>query len=147
MAEEVGFDKIWRKLAQVEDLRTVILDGLRVAEAKSDSEESIATSCPKIQHLDLSKNLFATIAPVVDICAELRGLRRLSIKYARREVKAIFPRVFAPITLAFTNIGWVLCVFFCLVEIDSHTSCEMPRWIGCGMLSLMLSSCRCRKRC
>ncbi|KAG5939152.1 hypothetical protein E4U59_003294 [Claviceps monticola] len=79
VAEEVGFDKIWRKLAQVEDLRTVILDGLRVAEAKSDSEESIAASCPKIQHLDLSKNLFETISPVVDICAELRGLRRLSI--------------------------------------------------------------------
>ncbi|KAG5981538.1 hypothetical protein E4U55_002842 [Claviceps digitariae] len=79
VAEEVGFDKIWKRLAQVEDLRTVIVDGLRVAVAKTEAEESIAASCPSIVHLDLSRNLFETIGPVVDICSELRGLRKLSI--------------------------------------------------------------------
>ncbi|KAG6037948.1 hypothetical protein E4U41_004631 [Claviceps citrina] len=79
VAEEVGFDKIWRKLARVEDLRTVIVDGLRVAVAGADGGESIAETCPSIVHLDLSRNLFETIGPVVDICSELRGLRRLSI--------------------------------------------------------------------
>ncbi|KAG6003304.1 hypothetical protein E4U21_002192 [Claviceps maximensis] len=80
VAEEVGFDKIWSKLSRVEHLKTVIVDGLRVAVAKTDEEgESIAASCPSIVHLDLSRNLFETIGPVVDICSELRGLRRLSI--------------------------------------------------------------------
>ncbi|KAG5952447.1 hypothetical protein E4U53_000833 [Claviceps sorghi] len=79
VAEQVGFDKIWRRLAQVEHLRTVIVDGLRVAVAKTEADESIAASCPSIVHLDLSRNLFETIGPVVDICSELAGLRRLSI--------------------------------------------------------------------
>lgn len=79
VAEEVGFDKVWKKLAQVKDLRTVILDGLRIAVAKTTADESIAETCPSIVHLDLSRNLFETIGPVVDICSELRGLRRLSI--------------------------------------------------------------------
>ncbi|KAK2591777.1 hypothetical protein QQS21_010536 [Conoideocrella luteorostrata] len=79
VAEEVGFDKIWKKLAQVKDLKIVILDGMRVAVARQDGDESIAESCPSIVHVDLSRNLFETIGPVVDVCAELKGLRKLSI--------------------------------------------------------------------
>ncbi|KAG8428315.1 hypothetical protein J3459_004022 [Metarhizium acridum] len=79
VAEEVGFDKVWKKLAQVKDLKIVILDGMRMAVARQDGDGSIAESCPSIEHLDLSRNLFETIGPVVEICAELKKLRKLSI--------------------------------------------------------------------
>ncbi|TWU77106.1 hypothetical protein ED733_008200 [Metarhizium rileyi] len=79
VAEEVGFDKIWEKLAQVKDLKIVILDGMRIAVARQDGGDSIAETCPSISHVDLSRNLLETIGPVVDICAELKALRRLSI--------------------------------------------------------------------
>ncbi|EFY90816.1 tubulin-specific chaperone, putative [Metarhizium acridum CQMa 102] len=79
VAEEVGFDKVWKKLAQVKDLKIVILDGMRMAIARQDGDGSIAESCPSIVHLDLSRNLFETIGPVVEICAELKKLRKLSI--------------------------------------------------------------------
>ncbi|KID90223.1 Cytoskeleton-associated protein, Gly-rich domain protein [Metarhizium guizhouense ARSEF 977] len=79
VAEEVGFDKIWKKLAQVKDLKIVILDGMRIAVSRQDGDGSIAESCPSIVHVDLSRNLFETIGPVVDICAELKTLRKLSI--------------------------------------------------------------------
>ena len=80
VAEEVGFDKIWKKLAQVKDLKIVILDGMRMAVAREEGDDSIAESCPSIVHVDLSRNLFETIGPVVDICAELKTLRKLTIK-------------------------------------------------------------------
>ncbi|KHO00108.1 Cytoskeleton-associated protein, Gly-rich domain protein [Metarhizium album ARSEF 1941] len=79
VAEEVGFDKIWKKLAQVKDLKVVILDGMRIAVSRQDGDDSIAESCPNITHVDLSRNLFETIGPVADICAELKTLRKLSI--------------------------------------------------------------------
>ncbi|KAG5929458.1 hypothetical protein E4U42_005821 [Claviceps africana] len=115
VAEQVGFDKIWRQLAQVEQLRTVILDGLRVAVAGTEADESIAASCPSIAHLDLSRNLFETIGPVVDICSELSGLRRLSINgnrfghLLRDESLRRMPDAFAHVTelsLQETLLSW-----------------------------------------
>ncbi|QUC17862.1 uncharacterized protein UV8b_02103 [Ustilaginoidea virens] len=79
VAEEVGFDKIWTKLSRIADLRIVILDGMRISVAKQHARESIADTCPSIVHVDLSRNLFETIDPVVRICAELRQLRKLSL--------------------------------------------------------------------
>jgi hypothetical protein len=80
VAEEVGFDKIWKKLAQVKELKIVILDCMRMAVAQQEGDESIAESCPRIVHVDLSRNLFESIGPVVDICTQLATLRKLSIK-------------------------------------------------------------------
>lgn len=80
VAEEMGFDKIRRRLARVADLRIVILDGMRVAAAAHDGEGRVADTCPGIAHLDLSRNLFERLGPVVDICAQLPALRRLSLK-------------------------------------------------------------------
>lgn len=82
VAEERGFDAIRRRLAQVERLKVVILDGLRVADAVRPSERPVAETCPSIVQLDLSRNLFETVRPVVDICAELGSLTNLSLKYA-----------------------------------------------------------------
>ncbi|KAM4055067.1 CAP-Gly domain-containing protein [Hirsutella rhossiliensis] len=79
VAEEMGFDKVRRKLAQLVDLRIVILDGMRVVAAAQDGEGRVADTCPSIAHLDLSRNLFERLGPVVDVCAELPALRRLSL--------------------------------------------------------------------
>ncbi|EPE08919.1 tubulin-specific chaperone e [Ophiostoma piceae UAMH 11346] len=81
VAEEVGFDKVRRQLAQIETLKVVILDGvcvLRVAD-KDKEAESIRDVCPSITDLDLSRNLFTEFATVVDICRELPNLRNLRI--------------------------------------------------------------------
>lgn len=80
VAEEVGFDKIRRKLARVEDIKIVTLDGMCIAVARGDAEKPIGETCPNITQLDLSRNLFEKLSPVVDICRELPKLRKLHIK-------------------------------------------------------------------
>ncbi|KAM6539408.1 hypothetical protein FALCPG4_001215 [Fusarium falciforme] len=80
-AEEVGFEKIRRKQANVAELTVVILEDLQVATPRAEDEEEgvIAKTCPKITQLDLSRNLFERLDPVLDICRELPNLQHLSI--------------------------------------------------------------------
>lgn len=81
-AQEMGFDKIRRQLARVEDLKVVILDGMLVAEAKGARDEgSVSERCPSITQLDLSRNLIRSMDVVVDICVDLPALRSLSLKF------------------------------------------------------------------
>lgn len=80
VAEEMGFDKIRQKLAQVRDLKIVIVDGLRVACATTDQEGSVKDTCPNIRQLDLSRNLLEHLDPVVEICSDLPLLRNLALK-------------------------------------------------------------------
>ncbi|KAI0385801.1 Thioesterase/thiol ester dehydrase-isomerase [Hypomontagnella monticulosa] len=79
VAEEVGFDKIQRKQAQLSELKVVIVDGARIASAYSDGDEQIAKAFPKIVELDLSRNLFQQVGTVVTICSELPALRSLRL--------------------------------------------------------------------
>lgn len=83
VAEEVGFEKIQRKQARLEDLKIVILDDMLVATARDETEDegSITKTCPKIRQLDLSRNLFDRLGPVLDVCRELPALQSLTIKY------------------------------------------------------------------
>ena len=90
VAEEIGFDKARRKLAQLGELKVVILDGSRIAYAShpagssqniEDNGQSISQVCPKITELDVSRNLFEHFGTVVDICAELSLVRSLRVKY------------------------------------------------------------------
>ncbi|KAG8674478.1 hypothetical protein FPOAC2_00501 [Fusarium poae] len=80
-AEEVGFEKIRRKQANIGELTIVILDDLQVASARADdeSEGTITKTCPKITQLDLSRNLFQHLDPVFDICRELPNLQHLTL--------------------------------------------------------------------
>ena len=80
VAEEVGFEKIRRKQADLAELKHAILDGARIAFPYAEGDERIGTTCPKVIDLELSRNLFTRIAPVVDICSELPGLRSLRLK-------------------------------------------------------------------
>ncbi|KAL2005838.1 hypothetical protein VTN00DRAFT_10331 [Thermoascus crustaceus] len=89
VAEEVGFEKIRKQLAELQELKIVLLDGLRIAGVlASDAEESekrdealrdIEKTCPKIIELDLSRNLLRRWVDVWDICRQLKQLRLLKL--------------------------------------------------------------------
>ncbi|KAF6845281.1 Tubulin-specific chaperone E [Colletotrichum musicola] len=74
-AEEVGFDKIRRQLARVEDLTIVILDGARIAVDIQPGDKGVKETSPLISELELSRNLFEDFGQVVRICKELESLR------------------------------------------------------------------------
>ncbi|KAI6783697.1 tubulin-specific chaperone [Emericellopsis cladophorae] len=78
VAQEMGFDKIQRQLAKLEDLKIVILDGMKVAGIREE-EGKIGQTCPSIMQLDLSRNLLEKVQDVVHICRELGALRELSL--------------------------------------------------------------------
>ncbi|KAF4768529.1 hypothetical protein HAV15_002858 [Penicillium sp. str.  len=89
VVEEVGFDKIRKQLAELQELRIVLLDGLRVvgvlASSSQDqvlhSEEAqkIGETCPKITELDLSRSLLSRWRDVWDICNQLKHLNKLKL--------------------------------------------------------------------
>ncbi|KAL5092496.1 hypothetical protein Trisim1_001049 [Trichoderma cf. simile WF8] len=86
VAQEMGFDKIWRRQSRLRETKIVILDGLRVAVARTEGDvneegvaATIAETAPKIVELDLSRNLFERFGPVLDICRDLKDLQKLSI--------------------------------------------------------------------
>ncbi|KAF3389610.1 Tubulin-specific chaperone E [Penicillium rolfsii] len=89
VVEEVGFDKIRKQLAELQELRIVLLDGMRIAGVLSSYEQSepevleaakeIATTCPKIEELDLSRNLLCSWRHVWDICNQLKELKKLKL--------------------------------------------------------------------
>lgn len=80
IAEEVGFEKTRSKQAQLSELRYAVLDGSRIATVYEEGDPSIADTCPRVVELDLSRNLFKRIGPVVAICSELPRLRELRLK-------------------------------------------------------------------
>jgi hypothetical protein len=89
VVEEVGFEKIRKQLAELQELKIVLLDGLRVSGVLSCEEspkkrqeelERIETACPKIVELDLSRNLLRQWVDVYDICRQLKQLSSLKLK-------------------------------------------------------------------
>lgn len=80
VAEEVGFDKIRAQLAQLNELKIVLVDGLRISSAETP-DKKIKDVCPKIVELDLSRNLFPSIREIMQICNELDNLKLLKLKY------------------------------------------------------------------
>jgi hypothetical protein len=91
IVEEVGFEKIRRLLAQLHELRIVLLDGMRMKGVLADQNASAAERqlelqrireiCPKITELDMSRNLLQGWKEVTDICLQLGELRVLKLKY------------------------------------------------------------------
>ncbi|KAJ5230724.1 hypothetical protein N7489_011432 [Penicillium chrysogenum] len=89
VVEEVGFDKIRKQLAELQELRIVLLDGLRVVGvlasydqdqvSHSEAAQKIGETCPKITELDLSRSLLSRWRDVWDICNQLKHLKRLKL--------------------------------------------------------------------
>lgn len=77
--QEVGFDKIRSKLAQLSELKIVLVDGLRISKAEAP-EDSIERDCPMIMELDLSRNLFEGWEEIINICKKLNNLQTLKLK-------------------------------------------------------------------
>ena len=75
--EEVGFEKIRQQLAELQELRIVILDGACIANVDSD----LNTRNLKIVELDLSRNLLEGWYDVIAICNSLDFLRSLRLEY------------------------------------------------------------------
>lgn len=95
-AEEVGFDKIRKQLANLHELRIVILDGLCMSRPISRLKQNqgfegleawptgctdVRDACPKVNELDLSRNLFEEWREVASICEQLDELRSLRVEY------------------------------------------------------------------
>lgn len=80
IAYEVGFDKIRAQLAQLNELKIVIVDGMKIDKAETE-EKKIREVCPKIVELDLSRNLFQSLNEVTKVCGELGNLRSLTLRY------------------------------------------------------------------
>jgi hypothetical protein len=90
VVEEVGFDKIRKQLAELQELRIVLLDGLRIVgvspsydqdhDPDSEAAQTIGLTCPKITELDLSRSLLSQWRDVWDICNQLKHLKRLKLK-------------------------------------------------------------------
>ena len=103
IVQEVGFEKIRKQLAELQELRIVLLDGLCIAGLRaqpwsrsSDDQEwldelgHITKTCPRITELDLSRNLLENWIDVVGICRALPDLRVLKLKYVyQKEVTPI----------------------------------------------------------
>ncbi|KAH9901505.1 hypothetical protein C8Q73DRAFT_678068 [Cubamyces lactineus] len=96
--EAVGLDKIRGKLARLERLREVSLDGECVSRADLPGE--IERTCPGIRGLDLSKNLLPGWDVVASIATELRDLRSLSLNQNRLRP----PQLLRPDTAAFRRL-------------------------------------------
>ncbi|GAB7348580.1 hypothetical protein MBLNU459_g6966t1 [Dothideomycetes sp. NU459] len=99
-AEEVGFDKVARQQAQLQNLKIVVLDGLLIQSSSEEisrrnsvvnvvKSESIEETCPNVTELDLGRNLFESIEEIASICAELDILLSLKLNGNRlRDVSA-----------------------------------------------------------
>ena len=89
MVEEVGFDRIWKQLSVLEELKIVLLDTLCLravsldleALAIAQAQKDLSRACPKIQELDLSRNLLETWDDVAEICRPLKHLKILKVGY------------------------------------------------------------------
>lgn len=90
VAEEVGFDQARERLANLAELKVVLLDGLLVHGVLASADENhhgeyaaeldrIEKTLPKTTDLDLSRNLLEDWNDVADICSRLKDLKHLRL--------------------------------------------------------------------
>ena len=82
--EEVGFDKVQAQLADLQHLRVVLLDGMRIGKicneeqvVSSEDVKDIREICPEVVDLDVGRNLFEEWSEVLDIAVQLGKLTSL----------------------------------------------------------------------
>ena len=88
--EEVGFEKIARRLANLKALRILLVDTARIHRPEARATEAgpansdlrsrdVREACPAVVELDLSRNLFEEWAEITDICRQLPHLNNLRL--------------------------------------------------------------------
>ncbi|KAF1989515.1 RNI-like protein [Aulographum hederae CBS 113979] len=118
--EEVGFDKIRKQLAELDALRIVLLDHLRISRPVTDGiarswngegsydvrdrQWEIKQTCPKITDLDLSYNVFEDWREVASICEELPALKSLRVSGNRFRIVELSAQERTHFTVVFQNI-------------------------------------------
>ncbi|QDS74675.1 hypothetical protein FKW77_009537 [Venturia effusa] len=107
--EEVGFDKVRKQQAGLGDLKIVLLDGLCVdqhvtTDCLPNALPQIREVCPRIEELDLSRNLLSRWGAIAAICEQLINLKSLRLDGNRIEsvgfdhpARLFFKRVFGEI--------------------------------------------------
>lgn len=93
----------------------MVLDSMLIR--YSNSFEDIQTTCPQITSLDLSRNLFISLATVAEICRPLQNLRSLRLTGNRLWNIALSDEL----SSAFQKVEWLSLNMCCLYwdEIES----------------------------
>ncbi|KAI9144143.1 hypothetical protein BKA69DRAFT_1054885 [Paraphysoderma sedebokerense] len=81
LVETYGFEKITKKQSNLDKLVEVSLVNFDICQA--DPETDIEATVPRIQELDLSRNLFSNWSTVGKICCGLKDLRILRLNHNR----------------------------------------------------------------
>ncbi|KAF8458977.1 hypothetical protein BGX38DRAFT_1084780 [Terfezia claveryi] len=105
VVQEIGFDKIRQKLRKLKELKIALVDGFQIA--KEDPVELITETCPEIEDLNLSRNLFDSLQSVEVICRGLPKLRSLRIsgnRFSMLHVKTEVEREDGSLGTGFDNI-------------------------------------------
>lgn len=79
VVETVGWEKIQRKLACLDSLVEVGMSDMMIGYGG----EGIDKTCPLVEDIDLSRNLFADLEDVAEICKDLTKLRILRLSFNR----------------------------------------------------------------
>lgn len=126
VVEEVGFEKIRRLQAVLQDLKIVLVDGQCLAGLGStpwtgedephdwkDNILEVEETCPNVRELNMSRSLLESFKDIIGICRALPKLRMVTIKYVSID-------------------WWIPMTYFYIVAIDYETS----RLQGWGLISL-----------
>lgn len=90
VAEEVGFEKIAKKQAQLADLRVILLDQLVVngiaprdapGSAVAEAQKHLFQTCPNIREIDIGWDTIERWQDIADICKALPNLKTLKAWY------------------------------------------------------------------
>lgn len=100
-AEEVGFGKFSQRQAKLQGIHVLVLEHMRIkhtAGLRGDDREEIQRICGHITRLDVSGNLFETLAEIVDLCSLFPKLQSLTLDGNRfmtkdRSASAVLPTV------------------------------------------------------
>ena len=86
IAQEIGFDRIRGQQSVLENLKIVVLDGMRICGIRDpegsrnpsvETYDEVRATCPNIIELDIGWNLLETYQDIADICHPLRKLKVL----------------------------------------------------------------------
>ncbi|GAB7338979.1 hypothetical protein MBLNU457_5648t1 [Dothideomycetes sp. NU457] len=80
--EELGYDKISRRQAQLHDLRIAIVDDMMIAERSKPADPeatSLSDLLPNLLELDLSRNLYEDASVVLQMCIRLPSIKTLTL--------------------------------------------------------------------